>query len=84
MNTFLTIARSVAVDLLGLASLAAVALGLFLQASTPYGFALTDGGGRLTDLGCFVVFLGILGAIAALLPLADYVDERGLWKGDAR
>lgn len=30
------------------------------------------------------LFLGILGVIAAMLPLASYVDERGLWKGDVR
>jgi hypothetical protein len=47
----------------------------------PYGYALMDGGGRLTDLGCFALFLGIMAALAALLPFARWVDETGRWQG---
>lgn len=68
---------------LDLSILTVIAAGLALQAQTPYGFALTDGGGRLTDLGCFALFLGIMAALAALLPLARWVDETGRWEAQS-
>lgn len=76
-----TILRRTLANIIGLVSLAAIAGGIVLQGTTPYGYALVDGGGRLTDLGCFALFLGIMAALAALLPFARWVDETGRWQG---
>ena len=76
-----TIVRKVLANMLGLISVLFLVSAFVVQASTPYGFALTDGGGRLTDLGCYLLVLGIMGLLAAMLPFARWVDETGRWKG---